>query len=133
MRWHFMSTLEFNKDAPVLIIEVTLQQGEIQKKIRMALDTGATNLLITQEIAEALGITISEQCEWKEVVTASGIEKVPIIYIDSVKVLDKEAWNVKAVVHNLPEKGYVDGLLGLSFLRQFDLQLNFKLGLLEIN
>jgi len=34
--------------------------------------------------------------------------------------------------NNLPEKSYVDGLLGLSFLRSFKVCLDFREGVLEI-
>jgi len=40
--------------------------------------------------------------------------------------------NVKAIVHDLPAKSYVDGLLGLSFLRNFELNINFREGCLEL-
>jgi len=56
-----------------------------------------------------------------------------LVSFDSVRVLGKEAKNVKAIVHDLPAKSYVDGLLGLSFLRNFNVHLNFKEGTLEID
>jgi len=34
--------------------------------------------------------------------------------------------------NNLPEKSYVDGLLGLSFLKRFRLYLDFQAGILEL-
>lgn len=128
-----MSSLPFDQTAPVLLLDVLLQMNGIQKKVRMALDTGATNVLITLEVAEALNVISSPITERAEVVTASGIEKVPVFYLDRVKVMDKEADHIKAVIHYLPEKGYVDGLLGLSFLRHFDLRINFREGILELN
>ena len=34
--------------------------------------------------------------------------------------------------NDLPEKSYVDGLLGLSFLKRFRLYLDFQTGILEL-
>jgi predicted aspartyl protease len=64
--------------------------------------------------------------------TASGVEKVPLITLKAVSVLGKEVENVKAIVHDLPAKSYVDGLLGLSFLRNFKFCLDFKKGIIEL-
>lgn len=36
------------------------------------------------------------------------------------------------LVHMLPLGGQVDGVLGMSFLRRFDLDLNFKQALVRI-
>lgn len=54
------------------------------------------------------------------------------VSLEAVRVAGKEAQNVNAIVHDLPSKSYVDGLLGLSFLRNFNLTLNFQEGFLEM-
>ncbi len=65
-------------------------------------------------------------------VTASGVELAPIIELKSMSVLGKKAFSIKAIVHDLPPKSYVDGLLGLSFLKNFELRINFRKGELEL-
>ena len=52
--------------------------------------------------------------------------------LKSLNVLGVTAHNIKTIVHDLPEKSYVDGLLGLSFLRRFKVCLDFREGVLEI-
>ena len=59
-------------------------------------------------------------------------ERAPLINLKSISVLGKGVDNVQTIVHNLPEKSYVDGLLGLSFLRRFKVCLDFQEGILEI-
>lgn len=66
------------------------------------------------------------------ITTASGTEKAPLITVSCVSVLGKEARDVPCVVHDLPETSRVDGLLGLSFLRDFEIRLDFRNGTLEI-
>jgi len=65
-------------------------------------------------------------------ITASGVEKAPLIALKSLNVLGMTAHNIKTIVHDLPEKSYVDGLLGLSFLKRFKLSLDFRNGILEL-
>jgi predicted aspartyl protease len=66
------------------------------------------------------------------ITTASTIEKAPLITLRRVRVLGVEAKQVEVVVHDLPPKSRVDGLLGLSFLRHFNIHLLFRDGVLEI-
>lgn len=65
-------------------------------------------------------------------ITASGVEYVPVVNLKKVTVLGKSAVKVKAMVHDLPPRSYVDGLLGLSYLKYFDLHVNFKKEYLEL-
>lgn len=70
--------------------------------------------------------------EREPMITASGVEKAPLIALKSLNVLGMTAHNIKTIVHDLPEKSYVDGLLGLSFLKRFKLSLDFRNGILEL-
>ena len=67
-----------------------------------------------------------------DIVTASKIEKAPLVSIDAISVTDKTEERVDVLVHDLPKNSYVDGLLGLSFLRNFNIYIDFKEGILEI-
>ena len=88
--------------------------------------------MISWGIAEKLGLEPELSKERVEIVTASGIERVPLVEIPMIGLAGQTATKVKAVVHDLPQKSYVDGLLGLSFLRNFNLTLNFEDGTLEL-
>ena len=116
-----------------IIVLSALLEGKCFTVARLALDTGASNVMIPWKMAIALGLHPEISSERIETVTPSGIEIVPVVYIPLIHVLGEELRNVKAVVHDLPEKSYVDGLLGLSFLKQFKVTLDFKSGYIEIN
>jgi len=60
------------------------------------------------------------------------VERAPLITLESVTLADEQVKNVQALVHDLPPRSYVDGLLGLSFLRNFKVSLDFKEGILEL-
>jgi predicted aspartyl protease len=131
------------------VLEAEINGKSGTDSIKMALDTGATYVMIPWEFAEILGyepevsrkripmITASQSYTMRAFETnfsnGSGIEKAPVITLDSITVLGKKAEDVPAVVHDLPQRSYVDGLLGLSYLKNFDTQLYFKKGILEIN
>jgi len=122
----------FNVHSPIILLEPKIEGIEEVRTLKTALDTGATYVMIPWEIAEILGYEPELSKERINMTTASGVEKVPLITLNSVSVLGKKAENIKAIVHDLPPRSYVDGLLGLSFLRNFKLCLDFQKGILEI-
>jgi len=125
--------LNFDPESSVIVITPTfIGTNDKKKKIDMALDTGATYTMIPWGIAEVLGYTPELKKERIELITASGVEKAPLITLKSISILKKKAEDVKTIVHDLPPKSYVDGLLGLSFLKQFKLTIDFKKGILEL-
>ena len=128
-----MARINFDKDQPVIVLDVAIKgKGKVIENARMALDTGATYIMIPWKIANVLGLEPEIVKERIDITTASGVEKVPQVELESVSVLGKIANNIKAIVHDLPQKSYVDGLLGLSFLRHFNLYISFKDGYLEL-
>lgn len=126
-----MSIIKFDKDKSVILVYVILKNKGETRRLLMALDTGATYCMIPWKIADILGLQPELYKEKIETITASGIENVPLIEIESVRANNSESKNVKAIVHDLPPKSYVDGLLGLSFLK--NLNFNFKEGYFELS
>lgn len=55
-----------------------------------------------------------------------------MVTLKSLSCFRKKTEHMKAVVHNLPSESYVDGLLGLNFLRSFKVYLDFRCGILSI-
>jgi len=99
----------------------------------MALDTGATYTMIPLEIVEALGFEPAMSKRKVDVITASRVEKAPLVILNSISVLNKEAKNVGCVVHDLPQESRVEGLLGLSLLKNFTVLIDFRRGILRID
>ena len=123
---------KFDPDAPIIVVEPELQGDNRIETIRMASDTGATYTMIPWKIATVLGLQPEFANRRIDITTASGIERVPLINLKSIKLFDKKLENMDVIIHDLPPRSYVDGLLGLSFLRNFSLFLDFRKGVLEI-
>jgi clan AA aspartic protease (TIGR02281 family) len=124
--------ISLNKEEPIILIRVELI-GEVGwYEIEMALDTGSTYTIIPWGVAERLGYDPATSVERVALTTASTIEKAPLITLKSMRIDDIEIDNVKVVVHDLPPKSRIDGLLGLSFLKHFNTDIHFKRKTLEI-
>jgi predicted aspartyl protease len=51
-----MANINFDPQSPVIAVDITLEgEGGIKRRIKVALDTGATYTMIPWEIAEAFG------------------------------------------------------------------------------
>ena len=87
------------------------------------LDTGATYMSISKEMAEELGLDLS-RTEMVPITTANGKIEVPKVILKSVKVNGLEAKNVEATVMNFKKDASFSGLLGLSFINQFKLTID---------
>ncbi len=129
-----MSSTTFDPQSPVIVVDITLEgEGGIKRRIKVALDTGATYTMIPWEIAEALGYRPEISKEKVTLITASGVETAPIIEVKKIRFLDEIADNVPVVCHDLPPKSFVVGLLGSSFLREFKIVIDYPKGILEIS
>lgn len=128
-----MVVYNFDRDSPVIVLFVKLFGSKGTRRVKMALDTGATYVLIPYHIAESLGYDPASSMDRVPLTTASGVEIVPLITLESVSLLGKKVENVQTVCHDLPPTGHIDGLLGLSYFRGFRMKLDFVEGILQID
>jgi len=115
--------VSFSQDSQRIIVEALLNK---KVKASLLLDTGATTMVLSENIAKKLGIkTKTSKKDMIEVQVADG-RKVDAIYttLDSVSVEGIEANNIGAVILLDTEASIEDGLLGMSFLNRFNFQIN---------
>ena len=93
------------------------------------LDTGATFTLVSRAAADSFGIVKGGSTV--RLATASGTIQVPLTLLEEVEVGGAVARHVAAVIHDLPNMPpTIIGLLGLSFLERFRVNLDLTSGLL---
>ena len=102
-------------------------------KVDMALDTGATLVIVPMSVAHDLGYNIYQPEDTLYLTTPSGSVHAPIITLISVEVLGAMASDVRAACIDMPVSIGFGGLLGLSFLRNFDVDLHFRSGVVRFN
>ena len=104
----------------LVIVEATVCGRE---RCFLIVDTGASTVTISPALVEALGLTdhLGGQVE---AMLAGGLKtRGRELVVPRIAVLGKEAGDVAAVMLDPPEVG-VDGLLGLSYLKQFDFRID---------
>ncbi len=88
------------------------------------LDTGASYVAMKSAFANRAKIPPSET--EITMMTANGLAKATLSKADKVQLGRLEATNVPVVIQNVDDKSYgngVDGLLGMSFLSRFEVQM----------
>lgn len=103
----------------------------LNHKVRasLVLDTGASLVLLTRNIAQDLGIDMHKEANSVELQMADGRKiKAQHAVLESVKIEDAEADNVEAAIllDELKDPGFKDGLLGMSFLSRFNFTVDHK-------
>jgi len=121
-----MTQFKFNPKQGVILCKAKLANKRQSAFIKLVVDTGASNLMISIETALAIGIDPAKSTRQVEITTASGIILVPIIKIPSFACFGIEIKNLDAACHNLPPQSPVDGLLGLNFLSSAKIIIDFS-------
>lgn len=125
-----MPSIRFNPRDRIIITETRLS-GNIVGTAQMVFDTGASLVVVPWKIATGLGFAIDPK-KTIEMTSASTVESAPLVRIPKVSVLGEEVENVEALVKDLPPEAGVDGLLGMSFIRHFNVKIDFKIGKLTL-
>ena len=95
----------------------------------MALDTGASTTLITPEAAMMIGFDLNNPSLRKEkITTASQSEQAVKLVLPRLIFYQETLINHPAVCNPLPRELGVSGLLGLNFMREFKITLDFISG-----
>lgn len=96
------------------------------------LDTGASYTSLSMSVARRLGIFSSGNATVR-LMTASGVIQAPLALLDEVDIGGAVARHVPIVIHDLPGvPSSVVGLLGMSFLERFRVNLDIGSGLLVL-
>lgn len=109
------------------IIVETLLNDKI--KATLLLDTGASLVILSKRIGEELGLDMADTKDNMVLKLADGkMVNAKAVILDSVKIEDVEVQKVMAavIVDQLPDPGSKDGLLGMSFLKRFNINIDLK-------
>ena len=116
----------FSYDAKGIAVRVVLNN---KVETTMVLDTGASLVLLTRGVAKNLGVKLDNLKPDTKIRVADGrTVDASRIVLKNVRVEECEANNVDAVVlmSDRGDFGFRDGLLGMSFLKNFNFKIDHK-------
>ena len=123
----------FQAKSGLIFVPVRIHGPTGRGLIRMALDTGATRSLINVAHLVAIGYDPSLEPDRVQVTTGSGIEFAPLVKLQKLTALGQECVDLPVLAHTLPPTAGIDGLLGLDFLRDRVLEIDFRRGQISLS
>ncbi len=88
----------------------------------LLVDTGASIVVLSNRLGERLGTLYNTNLPQMEFQTAGGKVKTPLFILDSLQLGSVTVHNVEATTN--PNLEGMDGLLGMSFLGEFKMEMN---------
>lgn len=116
------------RQSGLIVIRARISGPSGNVAAQLAVDTGAVRTLISREVLQHAGYRPASATQRVLIATASGIERVPQIVVERIQVLGHQRRNVPVLAHTLPPSVGLDGLLGLDFLRDYRLTIDFRAG-----
>jgi len=96
-----------------------------EQDARLIVDTGASHSVVSHRLASELGLYSDVTMGTVTMNTVGGSVQAPLVRIKSIRLAEAEVKDSVVVIHDLPDApGGVEGLLGLSALREFQVTLD---------
>lgn len=124
-----MKSLSFSIPSRKLItVDVTIHSinGNDLRSVKLVLDTGASITSINAKVLSHLNYDILNPSGKTNFLTAGGSVENGFLKLSSLKVFGKEFKQINVGIINLPEDEYIDGLLGLDILSNFDITIKYS-------
>lgn len=126
-----MSTA-FNAREGLVIVRARIWGPTGDALLRLALDTGASSTSVRTGVLVSIGYDPAAALERVQVTTASGVEFVSRLSVHKLEALGQSRTHFAVLCHTLPPSASVDGVLGLNFLREHRLVIDFRTGLIDL-
>lgn len=128
-----MNSFRFSLDDVDSLIRIDAQIG--RSDLTLALDTGATHTVIDLTLMLLNGYDLSKAIRIVEFETAKGPINAYVFQINQLTALGKTIRNVEVSSYDFVGNNVIfdiDGVLGLDFLKDTELVINFKTGTISL-
>ncbi len=118
-----MKIYKVRKSGSLMIVKAYIKGPEAVAYPRMLVDTSSIFTIVAQEILESVECSPASTLKRKRLVTASGYQIAPFVKVEQLSCIGISVKNYSVVAHTLPFGTYVNGLLGMDFLQQFQIEI----------
>lgn len=112
--------------------QAALRQHETVRVVSLLIDTGATFTIVSWATLVSLNLDPAGSTVRKHITTANGMVLMPEVLIERVDALGQRVTQFPVLAQTIPLGSKVAGVLGMNFLREFEINLNFKQAFIEI-
>jgi len=127
-----MKITRFNRKRDLIIINALVWSPRSRRRLRLAIDTGSSDTVVTPDLVQELGYSVRDGERIMTIRSAIGKEQGFTLYVKRFSALGFVASNYLVHVFDLATGNDLDGLVGLSFLKQFNCECRFPAGRLRV-
>jgi predicted aspartyl protease len=130
-----MKVTRFDPRGELIFVDGKLwsPRGEVQRQVRLVLDTGAAETIVVPEVLDELGYSPRDGEQITVMRSAVGREQGYLTRVARFSSLGHREDNYRVHVHDLPEGWGIDGLIGLTFLRRFNYEIRSSEGRIVVD
>jgi aspartyl protease family protein len=122
----------FERWQNLIVIQAAIEGERQVRTVRLMVDTGSTHTVVPWQRLQNLGYDPAISRERRQIFTADSMIMVPRVRLRRFHCLDKVIENFPVLCHTVPFISYVDDLLGIDFLRSFDIAIHVRRGYIEV-
>jgi hypothetical protein len=123
----------FDPAADLIVVTAVVAGRSRPVAVRLALDTASTTTILTPAVIARLGYGEQDLLRRTIIRSALGDEPGYLLEVKRFTSLGFSIADFQVHAHALPPGHGIDGLLGLSFLRHFHIELRFFDGVIRID
>lgn len=122
----------FNPTRGLIVVRAELHGPSAEVGLNLALDTGASHTMVNVLPLTLAGYLLDAATEHVEITTGSGVTYAPRLPVSRISALGHERTKFPVLAHTLPPSAGIDGLLGLDFMQERTLRVDFRRSLVSL-
>ena len=115
----------------LLFTRAALKHENRIRVVNLLIDTGSTYTILSWELLLSLKLDPAASSIRRPIMMANGLLVLPEVEVNQLHSLGQFVERFPLLAHTIPLGSQVDGLLGMNFLRQFEMDLNFNQGMIR--
>lgn len=125
-------SVPFDPTQRLILVAMTIFGPSGSRRVTLALDTAATETVISQRVLGILGYSVAS-APTVPIIMGGGRVYVPLVSVDKLESLGQTQLVVNVQAHTLPVSLPFDGLLGLDYIRGQRLVVDYRTGQIELS
>lgn len=110
----------------------SVKYQNLVRVVDLLIDTGASFTILSWATLISLGLDPASSTVRQPVTTANGLVWMPVVRIEEFHAFGQGTTQFPVLAHTVPLGSQVSGVLGMDFLRKFDIKLDFMKAIIEI-
>ena len=127
-----MKRYRFERWQNLIVVQAAVEGEHDLTVARLLVDTGSAQTMLSWQTLQAVGHDPAASRERRQISTVATTITVPQVRMRRSHCLGKVVENFPVLCHTPPFATGIHGLLGMDFLRAFDIAIHVRQGYIEV-